>query len=83
MDNQSTDKGNMTNVSVIEIQNYITDVNYPAGKEDLISTAETNGAPQEVLDILEQLPDDAAYTSEAALSRDIDSMLPNENEDEV
>jgi hypothetical protein len=39
-------------VNPIELQKHLKGVDYPASKEDLVSTAESNGAPDELLDAL-------------------------------
>jgi hypothetical protein len=39
-------------VNPIELQKHLKGVDYPASKDDLISAAESNGAPQELLDAL-------------------------------
>jgi hypothetical protein len=41
-----------------ELQKYLKGVDYPASKETLRSTAENNGAPQDVLDVIDELPDE-------------------------
>jgi hypothetical protein len=33
-----------------EVQQYIGDISFPAGKEEVASEAESNGAPQSVVD---------------------------------
>lgn len=35
-----------------DARQYLQDVDYPANKEQLISTAEDNGAPEELLDMI-------------------------------
>ncbi len=35
-----------------DTREYLEGVDYPASKEDLINTAEDNGAPEELLDLL-------------------------------
>ncbi len=35
-----------------DTQRYLEGVDYPASKEDLISTAEDNGAPEDLLDMI-------------------------------
>ena len=42
----------------IEAQRYLKGVDYPASKEELISTARDNGAPQEMIDDLESVDQD-------------------------
>lgn len=44
-------------VSPALVEKYLQGIDYPAQKEDLIEQAEDNNAPDEVLDMLEQLPD--------------------------
>jgi hypothetical protein len=39
-------------VNPIEVQKYLKGVDYPASKDDLASTAESNGAPSEIVDAL-------------------------------
>lgn len=40
----------------IEIQKHLGGINYPASKEDLVSRAREENAPDEVLDTLRRLP---------------------------
>jgi hypothetical protein len=44
-------------VSTGEIQEYLHGMSYPAGKNDLVSKAQSNNAPQDVIDMLNRLPD--------------------------
>ena len=39
-------------VSPIELQKHLKGVDYPAGKDDLVRAAESNGAPDEILQSL-------------------------------
>lgn len=39
-----------------DAQQYIEDVEYPASKEEVISAAESNGAPESLLEMLGTLP---------------------------
>jgi uncharacterized protein DUF2795 len=39
-------------VNPIELQKHLKGVDYPASKEDLVSKAESNGAPGELVDAL-------------------------------
>ena len=41
----------------IDVQKYLSGVDYPAGRADLVGTAQAQGAPQEVIDALEGLHD--------------------------
>ena len=44
--------------SPANVQVHLKGVHYPAKKEDLISTARKNGAPEEIMDILERMTED-------------------------
>jgi hypothetical protein len=39
-------------VNPIELQKHLKGVDYPASKDDLVATAESNGAPEELLNAL-------------------------------
>lgn len=57
-------------ISPVEIQRYLSGVNYPASKEDLINRAQDNDASQEVFDVINELPDQE-YESPAQVSKEI------------
>ena len=40
-------------VNPIEVQKHLSGIDYPAKKEELIATAERNGAPQDVIETLQ------------------------------
>lgn len=40
------------------VQNYLKGAHYPTDKSDLVSTARSNGAPKEIIEVLEGLPAD-------------------------
>ena len=42
--------------SPANIQNYLKGVNYPASKQDLVSRARQNGAPDNVVQNIQRLP---------------------------
>ena len=46
-----------TAVSPAEVQRYLRGMHYPAGKSEVISQAQKNNAPGDVLDILERIRD--------------------------
>ena len=50
--------------SPANIAHFLEGIDFPASKDDLVNHAEDNNAPQEVIDILENLPDQE-YTSMA------------------
>ncbi|HEV7956098.1 MAG: hypothetical protein JWL94_784 [Microbacteriaceae bacterium] len=39
----------------IQMQKFLSGIDYPASKDDLVSTAEGNGAPDDVLETLRNL----------------------------
>ena len=45
-------------VNPIEVQKHLGGVDYPASKADVVATAESNGAPQEIIDALQQMDGD-------------------------
>jgi hypothetical protein len=47
----------MAGATPIDVQSHLKGVNYPATKAELIQTAEENGAPADVIQVLEDLPD--------------------------
>ena len=47
----------MADVNPIELQKALKGVDYPASKDDLISTANDNGADEEIMSFLNGLPD--------------------------
>jgi hypothetical protein len=42
----------------IEVQKYLSGMNYPATKEQIVDNAKSQGAPEEVMESLEQIPDE-------------------------
>ena len=42
-------------IDPIDLQRHLEGVDYPASKQDLIATAESNGAPQEVIEALQRV----------------------------
>jgi hypothetical protein len=46
----NVDLPNLGNLDVGQLQQYLQGVNFPAQKEELASNAESNGAPQNVVD---------------------------------
>lgn len=45
------------NVSVSELASYLKGISFPCGKQDIVDTARNNGAPDNVIDWLDRLPD--------------------------
>lgn len=50
-----------TKVSAAQIQVYLKGIDYPAGKQEIIQTAQNNGAPQDVMQFLDRLPEKQYY----------------------
>ena len=44
--------------SPANVQKYLSGVDYPADKQDLIEAARSNSAPDEVMQTIRQLPDE-------------------------
>ena len=42
-------------IDPIDVQRHLEGVDYPASKQDLIAAAESNGAPQEVIEALQSV----------------------------
>lgn len=54
----------------IQIQKFLSGLDYPASKDDVVSTAEGNGADGDVLDALRGLPD-KEYDAPTAVSKEL------------
>lgn len=52
----------------IQVQKFLSGIEYPASKDDIVTTAEKEGADSDVLDALKQLPDQE-YDSPTAVSK--------------
>ncbi len=46
----------MAGVNPIQVQKYLSGVNYPASKQDLVDKARQEGASQDVLQTIEKMP---------------------------
>ena len=42
-------------VNPIEVQGHLGGIDYPASKDEVIATAESNGAPQEIVEALQRM----------------------------
>jgi Protein of unknown function (DUF2795) len=45
-------------VNPIEVQRHLSGIDYPASKDELVAAAESNGAPQEIIEALQQMDGD-------------------------
>lgn len=52
----------MQNLNPVQVQKYLKGVDYPARKDDLIKTAEAEGADQNVRSALDKLPNEEFRT---------------------
>lgn len=57
----------MANPNPIEIQKYLSGIDYPASKDDIVATAEREGATGDALDALKNIPD-GEYDAPTAVS---------------
>jgi len=57
-------------ITPVEVQNYLTGVDYPVNKDELIQSARDQDAPDEVLEILNQIPD-REYQKPTDVTREI------------
>jgi Protein of unknown function (DUF2795) len=58
-------------VNPIEVQKHLSGIDYPASKDEVVATAESNGAPQEIIDALQRMDSeefDGPNAVQAALS---------------
>lgn len=65
---QSSARSGQGKVSPAEVEKYIGGVNFPCQKDGLIQQAQSNHAPQEVMDALNRTPD-REYSSAADLAK--------------
>ena len=60
----------MSKPNPIELQKYLSGVDYPAKRDDLVRAAEKNGADSDTLDIVRRLPD-RTYEGPSGVSKEI------------
>ncbi|MBD2194606.1 MULTISPECIES: DUF2795 domain-containing protein [Calothrix] len=58
----------MAKANPISVQKYLKGIDYPATTEELIQHAQEQGADEDVLSILEELPEDEEFDSPTDLS---------------
>ncbi|MDZ7957699.1 MAG: DUF2795 domain-containing protein [Aulosira sp. DedQUE10] len=58
----------MAKANPVSVQKYLKGVDYPATTEELIQHAQEQGADDDVLSILEELPEDEEFESPTDLS---------------
>lgn len=62
----------MSKTNPIELQKYLSGVDYPAGRDDLVRAAEGNGADDQTLEVLRGLPE-RTYEGPSGVSKQIGS----------
>ncbi|MGW5743823.1 DUF2795 domain-containing protein [Amycolatopsis sp. NPDC003861] len=60
----------MSKPNPIELQKYLSGVDYPAQRDDLVRAAERNGADSDTLDVVRGLPD-RTYEGPSGVSKEI------------
>lgn len=60
----------------IQVQNYLGGVDYPVNKDQLVEAAESNGAPDAVLETLRQLPS-SEYKQPTDVTRAVSNQDPS------
>ncbi|NJL65060.1 MAG: DUF2795 domain-containing protein [Methylacidiphilales bacterium] len=63
----------MTKINPIKLQKHLKGMDYPASKEKLIKQAQQNGADENAISVLEQLPDEE-YESPTKVSQAVSGM---------
>ncbi len=61
----------MANVNPIQVQKALGGMNYPAGKQEILEHARQQGADQEVITALEQIPD-REYDGPSGVQKEIE-----------
>ncbi len=61
----------MANVNPIQVQKALGGMDYPAGKQQILDHAREQGADQEVISALEQIPD-REYDGPSGVQKEID-----------
>ena len=61
------DLPNLGNLDVGQLQQYLQGVNFPAGKGEVASNAEGNGAPQNVVDAIRSAAQDRFNSQDEVL----------------
>jgi len=59
--------GNLGNLDLGQLQQYLPNVNFPASKEEVASTAQSNNAPQEVVENIRNAGTDTFNSADEAL----------------
>ncbi|MEV6909296.1 DUF2795 domain-containing protein [Amycolatopsis sp. NPDC051071] len=60
----------MSDTNPIELQKHLAGVDYPANRDDLIRAAEQNGADEDTLEVVRNLPD-RTYDGPSGVSKEV------------
>jgi hypothetical protein len=52
----------MTKANPIQVQKFLSGMDYPASKEEIVDHAKSKGADENIIQTLEQLPDESFET---------------------
>lgn len=64
----------MAHMNPAQVEQYLSGMNYPCNKDDVVSYAASHGADQNVLDTLQQMPG-GTFQSMTDVSRAIGSIV--------
>ena len=59
--------GDLGNLDLGQLQQFLPDLNFPANKDEVLSTLQSNDAPQEVLDRVSNAQTDSFNSAEEVL----------------
>ncbi len=65
--------GSLSSIGAAEIQSYLRDIEYPAGKDELLKQAQKAQAPEGVLALIGEFPDQQ-YNSAVHVSQMLDRL---------
>jgi hypothetical protein len=61
----------MAHANPIQVQKFLSGMNYPANKDDIVKHAKSRGADDNIMDTLQRLPDDDDFETPADVSKAI------------
>jgi hypothetical protein len=64
----------MANMSPVEVQKYLSGLDYPAEKDEIVGYAEDQGAEDEILQVLQRLPE-KTYNAPAEVSEELGKII--------
>jgi len=75
------DLNSMAHVTPAQIQKYLAGMQYPATKEDLIKHARTKNAPEEAINMLEELPDGESFENPTQVTETLEDLSIDDPEE--